>query len=179
MKPETQTVPSQINQMVIFKVADEIFATNINSIREVIKLVEITPVPNSHDYIKGIINIRGKIVPVMDLGIVLKIGSHVSKDSNILLIDAPDNAMVGVIVDEVSEIRSFKSDEIKPAPKMVKSKVESEFIAGVILPTNSTDQEKVILFVDLEAIINKSVAGVIDQIKSAQEETKIINKETP
>jgi purine-binding chemotaxis protein CheW len=179
MKQETEVTTNKTSQMVVFKISDEIFATDINSVREVIKFETLTPVPDSHDYVTGIVNIRGKIVPVIDLGIILKIvtKSRASDESYILLIDGPDNGMIGMLVDEVAEIRYFNIDEIKPAPKLVKSKVESEFISGVILPEKDTDDGSVILFVDLEAIINKSIAQVIDQVKSTQAKVDVNNKE--
>jgi len=175
---QSQDTSIKTSQMVVFKVSDEVFASDINQIREVIKFDDVTPVPDSNEYVTGIVNIRGKIVPVIDLAIVLKIGAHnPEKQSYVMLINGPDNAIIGMLVDEVTEIRHFTAEEIKPAPKLVKSRVEAEFIAGVILPGNEQNEGKVILLVDLGAIINDAVIQAIDQVKLSQEEPSASLKE--
>lgn len=158
-------------QLVVFKVHDEVLAAKITSIREVLKLETITRVPSSHPFIAGVVNIRGKIIPVMDLGIVLKIDSKGLRGDYILLTSAPDNSLVGMIVNEVISIRYFSAEEIKPAPKLVESKISEEFIEGVVLPENinNVQEQDVILLVDLEAIINGSVAEVLKQVRSEQD----------
>lgn len=162
--------------MVVFKIADEVFASDIDVVREVIKLENLTPVPSSHDYIAGIVNIRGRIVPVMDLGSLLNVGPHDTNGAFILLIDTPNKEPVGMIVNNVTEIRHFSLDEIKTAPKILASKVAAEFIAGVILPESGTDDESVILLINLEAVIDASVARVLEQIRAGKEST--LNGET-
>ncbi len=175
---QTQDTSTKTNQMVIFKLSGEVFASDINEVREVIKFDNVTPVPDSRDYVAGIVNIRGKIVPVIDLAIVLKIGAYTpDKQAYILLINGPDNAIIGMLVDSVSEIRRFTAEEIKPAPKLVKSKVEAEFISGVILPSGEQNEDKVILLIDLAAIISDAVIQAIDQVKLTQQEASTSQEE--
>jgi purine-binding chemotaxis protein CheW len=165
-------------QLVIFKVNDEVLAAKIISIREVVKLETITPVPSSHEYIAGIVNIRGKVIPVMDLGAVLKISTHDLHRNYILLANAPDNSLVGMAVNEVIAIKHFSEEEIKPAPKLVESKIAEEFIEGVVLPktSNGIDSQDVILLIDLESIINGSVADVLEQVRAEQDASIIKEK---
>jgi purine-binding chemotaxis protein CheW len=162
-------IAAQPNQLIVFKVRDEVFATNISEVREIIRLEEITPVPNSNDYIKGLVSIRGKIVPVIELGIILNIGSNLDHEQFILLIETTDAGMVGMLVNEVVEVKRISLEEIKEAPKLIKSKISAEFVQGVVLPEESGEEDDIILFVDLKAIISKSVVEVIDQVKNNQE----------
>jgi len=160
------TVPTR--QMVVFRIAEEIFTADIGVVREVIKLENVTPVPGSPDTVAGIVNIRGRIVPLLELGELLRIGKHTAKEAFVLLVDTPDNGVVGMVVDEVVEIRHFEVEEIKPAPKVLTTKVSPDFIAGVILPKNAKGDEDVMLLIDLYATVNKSIAEMLEQIRTTQ-----------
>jgi purine-binding chemotaxis protein CheW len=155
-------------QMVVFKISDETFATPISAIREVIKLDHVTPVPGSSPSVAGIVNIRGKIVPLIELGILLQIGKHTSEKAYTLLINTKDNGLVGMIVDEVSEIHNFSEEEIKAAPNVIATRVSADFISGVILPVNTEASESVILLIDIEASITHSMSEIIAQIAEKQ-----------
>jgi purine-binding chemotaxis protein CheW len=172
MEQET-TATTPTKQMIVFRVTDEIFATDIGVVREVIKLEEVTPVPGTPDTIAGIINIRSRIVPLLELGALLHVGQHTASKPYILLIDTSDNGVVGMIVDEVLEIRRFDVEEIKPAPKVLSTKVSADFIAGVILPNSTDNEEDVILLIDLEATISKSIADMLNQVKGEQAAAKL------
>jgi purine-binding chemotaxis protein CheW len=164
--------------MIVFRVTDEVFATDIAVTREVIRLDAITPVPGAPEAVAGITSVRGRIVPLLELGILFHIGSHTSLEAYILLLDLPDSEPVGMIVDEILEIRHFSVEEITTAPKILSSKVSPDFIAGVILPKAEADKEQVILLVDLAATITKSTAEMLGHIKSTPAAAKILEEET-
>jgi len=169
----------KMTQVVVFKVGDETFAANIHSIREVVKVATITPVPNSSSYISGIINIRGKIVPIIDLETILNIGNKEDPRPYIILIDAPgnDEEIVGMLVTSIQEITSYAESEFKVAPKLIKSKVDAEYISGVILPEGDKNKDNVLLFLNLEAIITKSVQREIEHVTSEQTNDTIVKEE--
>ena len=175
MEKETET-QSPTRQMIVFRIADETFAADIEIAREVIRLDAITPVPGVPEAIAGITSVRGKIVPLLELGVLFRIGRHTSLEAYILLVDLPGSEVVGMIVDEILEIRHFSVEEITTAPKILNSKVSPDFIAGVILPKADTDKEQVILLVDLAATINKSTAEILGHIKNTPAATNILEE---
>jgi purine-binding chemotaxis protein CheW len=178
MQDETK-IQVKMTQVVVFKVGAETFAANIHSIREIVKVETITPVPNSSSYISGIINIRGKIIPIIDLEAILGIGNKDDPRPYIILIDAPGNEeeIVGMLVTDIQEITSYAESEFKTAPKLIKSKVDAEYISGVILPEDDEDKDDVLLFLNLEAIITKSVQKEIDQVTSTKTNDTIAKEE--
>jgi len=175
MEKET-AVQSPTRQMIVFKIADEVFATDIEITREVIRLDAITPVPGAPEAVAGITSVRGRIVPLLELGVLFHIGGHTSLNAYILLVDLPDSEVVGMIVDEILEIRHFSVEEITTAPKILNSKVSPDFIAGVILPKVGTDKAQVILLVDLAATINRSTAEILGHIKNTPAAAKILEE---
>jgi purine-binding chemotaxis protein CheW len=175
---QKETVEAKTDQMVVFTIADELFATPVQHIREILKHTETTPVPNTPDYISGIVNVRGKIVPVLELGNILQIGPHQNDESYILLVEMRDNDLVGMIVDSIAKIQFFNASELKNAPDLVKSKVSSEFISGVILPEEQDSNQEVILLVNLEAIITKSIAHEIQSTVSQSKAPEPNQEET-
>jgi chemotaxis signal transduction protein len=154
---------AETQQILIFNVAKEKFAADIDSVREVIRLEKITPVPNSGDYIEGIINIRGKIVPVIHLASLMNLGKD-EECTYIIMLDLPDSGLVGMAVGTVDQIKRINRSEIKEAPKLVRSRVSSEFISGVILPEGESEAAEVILFVDLKAVITSTIAKAITKV---------------
>jgi purine-binding chemotaxis protein CheW len=150
---------AETQQILIFNVAKEKFAADIDSVREVIRLEKITPVPN----IEGIINIRGKIVPVIHLASLMNLGKD-EECTYIIMLDLPDSGLVGMAVGTVDQIKRINRSEIKEAPKLVRSRVSSEFISGVILPEGESEAAEVILFVDLKAVITSTIAKAITKV---------------
>jgi purine-binding chemotaxis protein CheW len=166
--PTDQQVETE--QMVLFKVAHESFASKISSVREVIKFADITPVPNADAQVAGIINLRGRIVPVMSLSAILDLKDDDKIEGNFILLADDDNgSQIGVIVDEVLAIRRFAEDEVKPAPTLVKTKVASDFIDSVILPGDNEDEEDVILLLNLSTVLAKS-AKKLEKLNAKQVE---------
>jgi len=173
---EDMATQSPTRQMVVFRTADEVFATDIEITREVIRLGTVTPVPGAPEPVAGIISVRGRIVPLLELGVLFHIGRHTSLEAYVLLVELPGSETIGMIVDEILEIRHFSAEEITTAPKILSSKVSPDFIAGVILPKANTDKEQVILLIDLAATITKSTAEILGHIKNTPAAAKILEE---
>jgi purine-binding chemotaxis protein CheW len=129
------TAVIQTNQFLTFSLDGEHYAVGVGSVREVLEKNEITRMPKTPDYMRGIINIRGSVVPIIDLR--LKLGLPVIEDTvdtciivtEIELED--DEVMVlGLMVDSVDEVVEIKADEIDPAPK-IGHRIDTDFIAGI------------------------------------------------
>ncbi|MBF0508428.1 MAG: chemotaxis protein CheW [Deltaproteobacteria bacterium] len=125
--------PDSVRQLVTFKIAQEEFGVDILKVREIIRLPQITLVPNSPDFFKGIINLRGKIIPVVDLITQLNMPVTApvdSKKSKILIIEI-DNRISGFIVDSVTAVLKIPADSVEPPPEIVVARLGSEYVEGV------------------------------------------------
>lgn len=117
-------------QLVTFDVAGEEFAVDILAVREINRMMSLTRVPNSPAEVEGVINLRGKIIPVIDLRrrFGMEPTQH-SQDSRIVVVEVMER-VVGFIVDRVHEVLRIEKSIVEPAPEMVCS-IDSDFIAGV------------------------------------------------
>jgi purine-binding chemotaxis protein CheW len=155
-------------QVVVFCLADELFATPIEAVREILKAPIVTPVPNSPDGIDGVINVRGKIVPILNVTSIM----HLEFDSTssmeyVILLETSKAGIVGVQVRDVVEVMRITEADIKPAPKLVKSRLSPDLIRGVVLANNTRDTEQMVLVIDLDAVISESVTAFTQEKSSA------------
>lgn len=119
-------------QLVGFNIGSELFGVNILSVQEIIRTTPITPIPDSPDFIEGVINLRGNIIPVIDLRKRLNLLSEgFDKESLWIVILNVDNRVTGFIVDHVTQVLKINADIIKPAPDLVIAGLQSQYIMGV------------------------------------------------
>ena len=106
----------EIHQLVSFHVGTEEFAIDILGVQEIIRMVELTPVPNAPHYVEGVINLRGKVIPILDLRarFGLPAGDR-TKETRIIVVDI-SNTILGFIVDSVQEVLRLPEDVIEPPP---------------------------------------------------------------
>ena len=106
----------EIHQLVSFHVGTEEFAIDILGVQEIIRMVELTPVPNAPHYVEGVINLRGKVIPILDLRarFGLPAGER-TKETRIIVVDISDT-ILGFIVDSVQEVLRLPEDLIEPPP---------------------------------------------------------------
>jgi len=142
-----------LRQIVIFRIGKEEFGVDILMVQEIIRLPRITPIPNAPAFIVGVLNLRGRVIPVIDLRQRLRIqGNRVEIDdkrTRILIIDL-DTHVTGFIVDAVSEVMKVPAREIEPTPHLVVSSVDAEYIKGMI-----KSQNRLIVFLDFRRILNR------------------------
>lgn len=128
-------------QFVGFKLDEEAFGIDILLVREIIRILDITPVPETDEYVEGVINLRGKVIPIINLRARLDLKEwEEDKDTRIIIIEH-DARMIGFIVDRVSEVIRIPRDTIEPPPSIVAG-IESEYLDGV---TQVEDQLIVLL----------------------------------
>jgi purine-binding chemotaxis protein CheW len=117
-------------QVVGFRIGDETFGVRIGSVREIVRVPEITSVPNALDTIEGVINLRGKIIPVMDLRKRFGQNETQPDKKNRILVVELDNKLVGLIVHSASEVLKIPPSEIE-SPGSVFADGESSYVTGV------------------------------------------------
>ncbi|MEF3254659.1 MAG: chemotaxis protein CheW [Deferribacterales bacterium] len=137
-----------IQQYVTFNLDSEKYAMDIMFIEEIIRVTEITEVPRAPEFIEGIINIRGKVIPVVDLKKKLGLGS-ISQDNNTrIIITNIRNKKVGFLVDAVNEVIRIDSSEIEPTPAVTMT-LDSSYIVGMA----KTDKGMIII-IDIAKIFS-------------------------
>ncbi len=125
---------AKIVQFVVFRLDEEEYAMPVEDVQVVINMTEITAVPNSPSFVAGLINLRGKVIPVIDLErrFGLQRNNQSIELKHIVVIDIP-NSSFGVIVDEVIEVLHIPNDIIQANPEIVSNKIGAEYIKGVIV----------------------------------------------
>lgn len=129
---ETRTSNTAIEQLqlVTFEVASEEFAVDILAVQEINRMMSLTRVPQCPPDVEGVINLRGKIIPVLDLRKRFGFPTLERNEENRIVVVEVKGKVLGFIVDRVHEVLRISSDIVEPAPTMVCS-IDSEFIAGV------------------------------------------------
>lgn len=123
----------ELVQLAVFNLDNEEYAVFIADLKEIIKISDITPIPNAPDFINGILNLRGKIVVVVDLEKRFKlVRENRIKPEHIIIIEVGDN-LFGVIVDRVSEILRVSVNSIQPSPALVSAKIRQSYLKGVVV----------------------------------------------
>jgi len=130
----SEKVDNTLTQYLTFVLGEEIFALDIASVREVLELTSITKVPRTPEYMRGVINLRGHAVPVVDMR--LKFGMSKVKDTVdtcIIIVEVDmegENAVMGALVDSVREVFEMHADQIEQPPRMGLS-IDTEFLRGM------------------------------------------------
>jgi purine-binding chemotaxis protein CheW len=120
----------KILQLVTFKLENEEFGVDILKVQEINRMVNITRIPNAPHFVEGVINLRGKIIPIVDLRKKLGFKSKEYDKSTRIIVVELDGLIIGFIVDSVSEVLRIPSNTIEPPPSMIAG-IESEYIEGV------------------------------------------------
>ena len=121
----------QLMQLVGFTIGNEQFGVDILMVQEIIRAAPITQVPNSPDFVEGVINLRGNIIPVVELRKRLNLYEESSdQDTWILILDI-DGKVTGFIVDAVSKVIKILGSSIEPPPDLVVAGLENQYIHGV------------------------------------------------
>ncbi len=143
----TATAGEEILQLVSFTLKDEEYAVDILNVQEINRITEITQVPNSPDYVEGVINLRGKVMPVINLRKKFGIEEKETDETSRIIIMDIQGVTNGLIVDSVSEVLRIPEDTVEPPPQM-SSASNSRFIKGIAKLEN-----RLIILIDINKLI--------------------------
>ena len=130
-KAEGKHGTSEVRQLVVFRLRDGSYALDIQVVREINRMIDMTAIPKTSDYVKGIINLRGEIVPVVDIGLRFGIGAtEKTKDTRIVVVESKGHTL-GLVVDEVSEVLRLSEEEIDPATNVTLTGINVDYVIGV------------------------------------------------
>jgi len=148
------------NQFLTFKVDSENYGINIMQVVEIIRMIKITEVPHTYQFIKGIINLRGKIIPVMDIRIRFGIPEKDYDERTCIIVTNMKDVDMGIIVDRVSEVVEVLESQIDPMPK-INNKNAQKYVKGI---GKVGDEIKILL--DLDRLLFNEELETIKQIQS-------------
>lgn len=151
-----------------FKLGDEIFAANVSKVLNILELTKITKVPQAPVYMKGVINLRGTVLPLVDTRIKFGLTpTEFTANTCILVLDIQidtDSLQVGALVDAVQEVLEIEPEQILPPPN-IGNKYHSEFISGMY----KASDEQFIMVLDMDKVFST------DELLQVQETAKIMN----
>ncbi len=123
---------TQLDKYVTFKSGNEYFGLKIEYVNEIIVIQEITQIPESEDYIKGLINLRGKIIPVIDVRIRFKQEPKEYNDRTCIIVINVKDTVVGLIVEQIAEVVEITEDDILDTPTLGhEDKQQNQYVYGV------------------------------------------------
>jgi purine-binding chemotaxis protein CheW len=137
-------------QYMTFTLDQQQFGIPIASVREIIQEDQITPLPHSPAYIKGVIDLRGEVIPVLDLRLKFSLEEKESTKETCIIIIISDSGDVGAVVDTVTEVLTFEQEQIGAAPSLSTSGNES-FVMGV-----GKQDERMLLLLDISTLVSSS-----------------------
>jgi len=153
-------------QLVVFQLAGETYGVDINHVQEIIRMQNITEIPRTPDFIEGVINLRGRVIPVIDLHKRFNLPlADATQNTRIMVVEL-DQMTVGMIVDSVSEVLRLPAASIEPPPPMI-SGVDVAYLEGV-----GKWNERLIILLDLNRVLRESEKQELQQEIAAGVEGK-------
>jgi purine-binding chemotaxis protein CheW len=144
----------QITQYLTFRLQDEIFALDITTVREVLDFTSITKVPRTPDFMRGVINLRGSVVPVVDLR--LKFGMTMTEktvNTCVIIVEVKvdsEAVILGVLADSVQEVMNLDADHIEPAPR-IGTHLKTDFIKGM-----GKHHDRFLMLLDIDRVFSSN-----------------------
>ncbi|WP_114743659.1 chemotaxis protein CheW [Falsibacillus pallidus] len=139
--------PSQV-KVIVFQLADKEYAIPVGQVRSIEKMQHITRVPKTKGFVKGVINLRGVVTPIIDLNQRFNLGETEYSESTRIIIVAMDEMEVGFIVDAANDVLDLPADSIEPQPEVVGA-LEAEYLSGV-----AKLDKRLLILIKLENVLN-------------------------
>lgn len=139
-----------------FVLGEEHYALDIMSVKEIRGYEAVTKIANAPSFIKGVLNLRGDIVPIVDLRMKFNVGTVTYDEFTIVIMLNVCDRIVGIVVDAVSDVIKLSSEEILPAPEFGAA-FDSRYLKGL-----ATVEEKMVILVNIQALISSDELGLVD-----------------
>lgn len=157
---EQRIETAELLQLVTFNIGKEEFGVDILHVQEINRMTHITKVPNAPHFVEGVINLRGRVIPVIDLRLKLKIEKkEYDKNTRIIVVEV-ENKTIGFIVDSVNEVLRIPANLTEAPPDMV-SGIESEYIKSV-----GKLEDRLLILIDIQKIIQINEMKKLDMMES-------------
>lgn len=164
------------NSFLTFKLNDETFAANVEKVLNILELTKITKIPKAPEYMVGVINLRGTVLPVVDTKVRFDIGKTEFTNNTCILvmnIDINENKVhIGALVDSVQEVIEIETNRVEPPPS-IGDKYKSDFIEGMV-----RHNDEFIMLLDMDKIFSSDELSILKQT-TKEAETQIETEEPP
>jgi purine-binding chemotaxis protein CheW len=158
---QEQTADSGSCELLTFTLGNEEYGIDILKVQEIRGYDAVTTIANTPEFIKGVINVRGIIVPIVDMRIKFKLGSVTYDQLTVVIILNMANRVVGMVVDGVSDVITLKLEQIKPPPEFGAS-LDTQYLLGL-----GTVDERMIILVDIERLMTSRDMELIEAAEVA------------
>jgi purine-binding chemotaxis protein CheW len=149
----------ETRQYLTFKLNEEVFGVDVAQVREILDFIKITKVPQTPDFMRGVINLRGSVVPVIDMN--MKFGMNMTEktvNTCIVVVEVNidgDTIIIGALVDSVQEVFEIESQNIEPAPK-IGTRLNTEFIKGM-----GKREDEFIIILDIDKVFSTEELKIV------------------
>jgi len=154
------TSADEILQIVTFQVGNETFGLNILKVHEIIRFQALTRVPNLPDYVEGVLNLRGKIIPVVGLRQRMGLEHQEPNATTKIVVASVKNEVLGFLVDSVSEVLRISSSTVEPTPRF--REVRQKYVSGV-----GKLDDRLLLLLDLDELLSDEESSAIVATREA------------
>lgn len=161
---ESQLSNESQQEFLTFVLGDENYALDIMTVKEIRGYEQVTKIANAPDYIKGVLNLRGDIVPIIDLRIKFQVGEATYDDFTIVIMLMIADRVVGIVVDEVSDVIKVDDEAIRPPPEFGVA-FDSAYLHGL-----TTINDQMIILVNIQKLISSDELGLFDPSQTAEQE---------
>ncbi|CAG0967189.1 MAG: chemotaxis protein CheW [Candidatus Methanoperedens sp.] len=148
-------------QLVVFNIGPEEFGVEIMNVQEIIRMTNITKIPQASGYVKGIINLRGRIIVVINLDVIMGMKSKEQDENTRIIVADIGETVMGFIVDSVSEVIRLPSSSVEPAPSVIANKIGTEYVRGV-----GKMEDRLLILLDLDKILGANELHDISKISA-------------
>ena len=145
-------------EVLVFVLGAEEYGVDILKVQEIRGYEKVTPIPSAPAYLKGVVNLRGTIVPVIDLRVKFGMANPKYDAFTVVVILRLSQRVIGVVVDGVSDVIALTSKEVKDAPQLG-TLVDASFIAGL-----ATQSDRMVLLLDIEKLLSSGELNVLSQV---------------
>jgi purine-binding chemotaxis protein CheW len=146
-------------EFLAFKLGKEEYGIDILKVQEIRGYEAVTRIASAPEFIKGVINLRGIIIPVVDMRIKFRLGEPVYDDFTVVIILNIKGRVVGMVVDSVSDVTTLMPEQIKPAPEMGTA-FSTEYVLGL-----GTIDERMLILVDIDTLMSSPEMGLIESLQ--------------
>jgi len=163
MQPQTQH-PQQVraastplnNEFLSFRLGNEEYGIDILKVQEIRNYETVTTIANAPDFIKGVVNLRGTIVPVVDMRIKFQLGDVGYDDFTVVIVLNVAGRVVGMVVDSVSDVITLSPEQVRPAPEFGAA-LHTEYITGL-----GTVDKRMLILIDIEKLMTSQDMALVD-----------------
>lgn len=156
MADEEQT--PNASEVLAFKLGTEEYGINILKVQEIRGYDTVTRIANAPEFVKGVVNLRGIIVPIVDMRIRFNLGTPTYDQFTVVIILNIAGRIVGMVVDSVSDVITLPPEQIKPAPEMGTA-LNTDYLIGL-----GTLEQRMLILVDIDRLMSSTEMGLIDKI---------------